>query len=49
MERRVLKPREVAMGEMGNYMPIIIMTVVVTITGQLARLCRKGNLLVRIT
>ncbi len=44
-----MKPNAVAMGEMGNHMPIIIMIVVVTITGQLARLCRKGNLLVRIT
>ena len=44
-----MKPRAGAMGEMGNQTPIIMMTVVVTISGQLARLWRKGNRLVRMT
>ena len=38
-----------ATGENGSQMPIPITTALVTINGQLARLCKKGILFVRIT
>lgn len=42
-----VRPREGASGELGNHIPKAMMDNVVTVNGQLAQLCRKGILLVR--
>ena len=43
------KPRALANGENGSQAPTAMMTAVVSVSGQLARLCRNGILFVRMT
>ena len=46
---RCVRPREEAKGEYGNHIPNTMMDNVVTVSGLLARLCKKGILFVRMT
>jgi hypothetical protein len=46
---RCVKPSAEAMGEYGNQTANAMMTSVVSVSAQLARLCSKGLLLVRMT
>src|ERR1700730_19102144 len=46
---RCVKPSAEAKGEYGSHIPKAMIDNVVTVSAQLARLCRKGILFVRIT